>query len=343
MSPDLNEVENNENFVKNYYQGIFVTETILGNPNGDFVDNSPRNFDSEVFTTDKCIKYNIRNYLHDTVEDLENKKNIVFFYPRRDENTALEENKFLTVNTIKNQLFNDTSLEKLRENYIDVRMFGGTFAIGPTNNKNIYGPIQLTYGIDINQAQIKPLNIVAPFATSDNQQKTYGSEYVVDDAIISYDITVNPKTYTDENNNPYLLLEDDLNLFKSAIWYGTNYRKSTSKRTNSKLLILIKFKVNEDDTILNMGELNNLISIEGKRKTPKDKCFTLDMDLFCKKLCKYEQFIELIDIYYEKEELELNFNDDFKTKFNGRIHEHDPISLVTKEDNSEELNDDVEE
>ena len=109
------------------------------------------------------------------------------------------------------------------------------------------------------------------------------------------------------------------------------------------MLILIKFKLNEDGTILNIGELNNLISIEGKRKTPKDKCIALNMDLFCKKLCKYEQFIELIEIYYEKEELKLNFKDDFKTKFNGRIKEHTPISLVPKKESSEELNDDVEE
>ncbi len=27
--------------VKNYYQGIYLTETVMGNPNGDFVDNSP--------------------------------------------------------------------------------------------------------------------------------------------------------------------------------------------------------------------------------------------------------------------------------------------------------------
>ena len=51
-------------YVKNYYQGIYLTETIMGNPNGDFVDNSPRNFDGKVFTTDKCIKYNIRRYIH---------------------------------------------------------------------------------------------------------------------------------------------------------------------------------------------------------------------------------------------------------------------------------------
>lgn len=332
MADNSNEVKNNEVFVQNYYQGIYITETILGNPNGDFGDNSPRNFDGEIFTTDKCMKYNIRNYLYDTVEDLENKENIVFFYPRRDDKSNFEENKFLTMKTIADKVFEDKNLKKLRENYVDVRMFGGTFAISPNNNKNIYGPIQLTYGIDINQAQIKPLNIGSPFSTKDKQQKTYGSEYVVDDAIISYDFTINPRTYTNKNKEPYLLLKDDLKLFKEAIWWGTNYRKSTSKRTNSKLLIFIKFKLNDNGTILNMGELNNLISIRGKRKTPKDKYLNLDMDFFCNKLCKYEKFIEFIEIYYENDELNLNLTDMFIETFGDRIKHYDPIFLKISKD-----------
>ena len=56
-----------EEIVKNYYQGIYLTETIMGNPNGDFIDNSPRNFDGKVFTTDKCIKFNVRTVLEITV------------------------------------------------------------------------------------------------------------------------------------------------------------------------------------------------------------------------------------------------------------------------------------
>ena len=68
----------------------------MGNPNGDFVDNSPRNFDGNVFTTDKCIKYNVRKYMHDTVEDIENKKDVVFFFPRLVDGAKKSESKFQT-------------------------------------------------------------------------------------------------------------------------------------------------------------------------------------------------------------------------------------------------------
>lgn len=85
-----------EDFVENYYQGIYLTETVMGNPNGDFVDNSPRNFDGNVFTTDKCIKYNVRKYMHDTIEDIENNENIIFFFPRLVDDAKKGENKFQT-------------------------------------------------------------------------------------------------------------------------------------------------------------------------------------------------------------------------------------------------------
>ena len=249
-----------EDFVENYYQGIYLTETVMGNPNGDFVDNSPRNFDGNVFTTDKCIKYNVRKYMHDTIEDIENNENIIFFFPRLVDDAKKGENKFQTRDEAYKNLFNG-DFEVLKENSPDVRMFGGTFSFDK-DSKQIYGPIQISYGVDINEAQIKRLQIGAPFATQSGKQKTNGSESVVDDAIISYDISINP------NNHCNLLLNDDLVLFKKALWFGTNLRKSTSKKTDSKFLMFVKFKndsSNDKVTSLSIGELNRLVFIANKK------------------------------------------------------------------------------
>lgn len=158
-----------EDFVENYYQGIYLTETVMGNPNGDFVDNSPRNFDGNVFTTDKCIKYNVRKYMHDTIEDIENNENIIFFFPRLVDDAKKGENKFQTRDEAYKNLFNG-DFEVLKENSPDVRMFGGTFSFDK-DSKQIYGPIQISYGVDINEAQIKRLQIGAPFATQSGKQK----------------------------------------------------------------------------------------------------------------------------------------------------------------------------
>jgi len=299
-----------EEIVKNYYQGIYLTETIMGNPNGDFVDNSPRNFDGKVFTTDKCIKFNVRRYIHETVENIKDKKNIVFFYPRLSNGAEKDDSKYQTKDDIFKEIFED-NFHELKKNSPDVRMFGGTFSFTGSDSKQIYGPIQLSYGKDINNAQIKRLQIGAPFATENGKQTTTGSEAVVDDAIISYDITINP------NNYPGLLEKYDLNLFKESLWYGTNLRKSTSKKTDSKLLILIKFANKRNDekvTALNIGELKELITIENEKErknldTPIKK-IEINTTQLNEKLEKYKDFIEEIKIYRDSSDVDIDITID---------------------------------
>lgn len=297
---------NEENqFVENFYQGIFLTETKLGNPNGDFLDNSPRNFDGVVFTTDKCIKYNIRKYIHDELEDYENKENIVFFYPRESDDAEISDPKFKTLNTVYNDIFNK-KFDELVEKSVDVRMFGGTFAF-QSNNKQIYGPIQISYGLDINNAKIIPVQIGSPFASAENQQKTNGLEYVVDDAIISYDISINP------NNYPELLLKSDLEIFKKALWFGTNSRKSSSKKTDSKFLLLIKFNNNSNSNLVsvrNIGELNRLISVKNKKEhILNNEKLELDCSKLFEKLKKYDEYIDSIEMIYDSDDIEINGED----------------------------------
>lgn len=312
--------------VRNYYQGIYLTETIMGNPNGDFIDNSPRNVDGAVFTTDKCIKYNVRKYIHDTLENFGEKENIVFFFPRLIDSTNEEDMKFKT----RDQVFEHfKNFEEILKVSPDVRMFGGTFSVD-NNAKQIYGPIQLSYGLDINGAQIIRHQIGAPFATSEGSQKTVGSESVVDDAIIAYDITINPNNYKD------LLLEDDLELFKKALWEGTNLRKTTSKKTDSKLLILIKFKNDsENDKVdaINMGELKQLISIKGgKSKKMDENTICLDCENLVKKIKKYEKYIECIDIYCDSDDVELNsleIDGENLKDTNIKVNIYEPLSLLS--------------
>lgn len=287
----------------------------MGNPNGDFVDNSPRNFDGNVFTTDKCIKYNVRKYIHDTIEDIENKKNIVFFFPRLVDNAKIEENKFQTRDDAYKNLFDD-DFEALKENSPDVRMFGGTFSF-KKNPTQIYGPIQISYGVDINGAQIKRLQIGAPFATNSGQQKTNGFEYVVDDAIISYDISINP------NNYNKLLLDEDLILFKKSLWFGTNLRKSNSKKTDSKFLMLIKFKndsMGDKVTSLSIGELNKLVFISNKKdRVMGNEIIKLNCSKLKSRLERYKKYIESIELIYDGDEIELidffEDNEEFINKF----------------------------
>ncbi len=146
-----------------------------------------------------------------------------FFIREDSEDAERSDAKYLTKDTVFKNIFEE-DFNRLLGNSPDVRMFGGTFSF-KKDSKQIYGPIQLSYGKDINDAQIKRLQIGAPFADgSDGKQKTTGSEAVVDDAIISYDITVNP------NNYPGLLSQTNLGIVRRIFMVWNKSQKNHKQK-----------------------------------------------------------------------------------------------------------------
>lgn len=302
--------------VENMYQGLFVTETVLGNPNGSFVNNEPRNINGRIFTTDKCIKYNIRNYLYQDYEDTENLEDFVFFYPRESKDAEEHQASYMTKTNVFKEYF-DSNFDELIDSCVDARIFGGTFSFKEGEEKSIYGPVQLSYGLDLIGADIMSHRMGTPFASDEGQQKTTGEKRVVDHAVIAYDITVNP------NVSPGLLKEEDLKKFKEGIIKGTNLRKSTSKSTDAKLLMIAKFA---EGKTLNLGELKHLIEVESEKITDPEerpKELVLDLSRIKDKLDIFKEAIEEIDVYSDEGVKVKNFyedGDDMQVKYQG-FHE----------------------
>jgi CRISPR-associated protein Csh2 len=318
-----------QEFVKSCYQGLFITQTVLGNPNGSFIGNEPRNINGQVFTTDKCIKYNVRNYIHQNFEKIEkndknkitDRKDFVFFYPRRSDETIdkkMQTADYITKDAVFNKYFKEPAgdedpVNSMLDNCIDVRMFGGTFSFESEKLEGmggqIYGPIQLSYGLDLIGADIIHLKMGTPFSTTQRgkdpidsesgKQTTTAEEYGVDHAVIGYDITVNP------NNQIDLLRVKDLAIFKEALVYGTNLRRSTSKKTESMVLIMCKFIEGKS---ISLGEMKHLIEIESRKITDpveKPDKLVLDMTKINDKLVKYKDHIEKIEVYIDEDAVEL--------------------------------------
>jgi len=289
--------------VKNMYQGLFVTETVLGNPNGSFVNNEPRNINGQVFTTDKCIKYNVRNYLYQNYENTESLENFVFFYPRKSEGAEEHQASYMTKTTVFKEYF-DSDFDKLLDSCVDARIFGGTFSFKEGQEKSIYGPVQLSYGLDLIGADTMSHRIGTPFASDEGRQKTTGEKRVVDHAVIGYDITVNPNVASG------LLMDNDLEKFKEGIIKGTNLRKSTSKSTDAKLLILVKFK---EGKTLNLGELKHLIDVESEKITnleERPKELVLNLGRVKEKLDNFNEDISEIELYTDTSVNVKNFYDE---------------------------------
>ena len=118
--------------------------------------------------------------------------------------------------------------------------------------------------------------------------------------------------------------------YLESLWYGTNLRKTTSKKTDSKLLLLIKFKndkVRGNVKALNLGELKDLIQIKNKkaRKKLKDpeKTVKIDTSSLEEKLSKYQDHIEKIDVYHDPSDLEIQL-----TIPNVKINYLEPNNLL---------------
>ncbi len=299
----------NDKSVENYHQGLFITETILGNPNGSFMENEPRNISGRIFTTDKVIKYNIRNYLKQKFEEIKMNnegeikevENFVFFYPRKTEDAEEGEASYLTNDSVFERYF-DNDFQKILTSCPDVRMFGGTFSF-QEENRAIYGPIQLSYGIDLIGAEIVNTTLGTPFSTKNGKQTTEGQDYLVDHAVIGYDITINP------NNEDKLLKESDLKKFREGIIKGTNLRKSTSKKTNAKVLLIVKF---EKGFYPNIGDLKTVVKVESEKISEEDgnkSNLVLNFDEVKKEMAKFEKKIKNIELYKARDVKIKNFNE----------------------------------
>lgn len=288
--------------VKNNYQGLFVTETVFGNPNGSFINNEPRNVDGQVFTTDKCIKYNVRNYIHQTYEKEDPMENFVFFYPRKTEDAEEQDASYEKKTTVFEKYF-DKEFKKLKKKCPDIRMFGGTFSFKGSDEGSLHGPIQVSYGLDLMGADILTVKLGTPFSTKTGSQTTTGENKVVDHAVIGYDLVVNP------NVQPGLLKKDDFEMFKEGIVEGTNLRKSTSKKTDAKLLMLVKY---EEGKNKNVGEMKHLLDVESEKITDPNehvKELVLDFGNVKDKLENVKKDIEKIQVYKAPSVVVENFFD----------------------------------
>jgi len=318
---------------KKCQQGIFVTETTLANPNGSFNDNRPRFDIDKIYTTDKCIKYNVRDYIHRFIQG----DGLDLFYIKRKSDEADQftndfKSKEEVIKEIKKK--QDDFRKAFVQNHIDVRLFGSTLAVDDKDtHTKITGPVQLSYGIDLLGAQIKEAQIGTPFSTEDDDgdgggQTTLGKDKLVDHAMIAYDITVNPKNAVHSETGDSILKVEDLEYLKEGLVFGTNMRKTTSKNTNSKLLLMVTF---DEGNHLNIGELKRLVEVKSKKfnksedisSTPK-----FDLTKLYQKLAPYIDKIETIKLYTDSDVDTKTDWDEKISPLKEKIEEEDFAELI---------------
>jgi CRISPR-associated protein Csh2 len=235
---------------------------------------SDENFEKVVLTDEmKAIFIEIKKKIGDkvTTDELAN-----FMISKKNEDLCQNINRFILAHVIKNK-------------FIDIRMFGGAFAIKGVN-KPYTGPIQLNWGYSLHKVKIMDSNSIVTIMSDDNS--TIGKDYRVHYSLLAFNGTINKFAAKSTE-----LTTTDVEDFRDAIWSSIAALPTRSKLNQySKMYVEIVYnngysngqfgdlrqyvkaipKVEEDairnfnDLTLDVSALKNLIEAD-KAKEEKDR------------------------------------------------------------------------
>jgi CRISPR-associated protein Csh2 len=233
--------------IKNRREYLFLYDVTDANPNGDPIDENRPRIDEEVgvcIVTDTRLKRTIRDELAEMGEE-------IFIREERKEDGSLK-----TKEELLNEYYNG-NYEELLNRCIDIRLFGGTFAIGD-NARSFTGPVQFKFGRSLHRVSVKLVKgtTVMPSGES-REQGTMVDFYVIPYGLFAFYGIANEKASEETK-----LTDQDLEKMVKAMWFGV--KESTDVISRSKfghmprLLIEIIYKEGERSHI---GELNKLVKI----------------------------------------------------------------------------------
>lgn len=267
---------------------VFFYESIRANPNGDpGFDNQPRMYpDNTVMVTDVRIKRTIRDYAKKASDG----KGVIFV--DYDDNGDPIEADGRAIEILKkydkwNPGANKKSLAKkdanraisglLRKTF-DVPLFGALVTLrdkSDPGSAQITGPCQFGMGKSVNEAEIITNQISSHFVGDEKKRHgTFGTDYVIDYALIKTVATINPTSLElgrmeSRLGDSKAIDEIKANFYESEskllhyLWAGTNGLVSRSKFQQRSVLAV---EVEYDRSYV---DLDTLIDAEDTKK-PKE-------------------------------------------------------------------------
>jgi len=299
---------------KNRAYGFAVIKAINSNYNADF-SGQPRTLpNGQVYATDKALKYTIRNYLKDVYP---NEK--VFYFKRL--NSELKplslDHAYITVFPEHKDLdakHKDTKSIVIKDilSCIDIRLFGSTFAKkakGGNIALSLHGPVQINHGVNIwNESNIFSEQITSPFNSkedSSNEQTTIGRQSKLEEGHYVHHFSINPKNIEEiashGQEGTQTLSENDIELLKEGLRKGATYYDSAAKAgVENEILFYVQLK---EDSKLVLPNFTEMVKIEDRKDNGKRY---FDLSAVSKELQKHKDEIEICEIYYNKNNVEIS-------------------------------------
>ncbi|HOK13620.1 MAG TPA: type I CRISPR-associated protein Cas7 [Candidatus Kapabacteria bacterium] len=287
---------------KNRVFGAVIVRSINSNFNADFTHNPRTLPDGVVYSTDKALKYAIKDYFRKSLPN-----SIIFYIKRFNENLnplSLDETYQRIFGDFpkkenKNEIDRKALLEKLLT-ALDIRLFGATFA-GKTNI-SIHGPVQVNHGVNkFPENEIYNEDILSPFADKEGaQMSTIGNQTNLKEGHYVFHFSINPKN-TEEfynminqgkpDNEILCLSNEDIVKLKEAMNRGVTLLDSSRKiGSENEATIWVQLKEGSKKVLPSFTELIN-VSRDGE--TAIIDCSKVETTLK-----EIEEDIETIEIYY---------------------------------------------
>ena len=237
--------------IKERSELIFLYDIKDTNPNGDPADENKPRLDEETrinIVTDVRLKRTIRDYLYNF------KGKEIFVRKISNETGSIQDAKTRAKDFQNNP-------EKIINDCLDVRMFGGTIPITTGKSKDssiIYtGPVQFKMGRSLNKVELKYLKGSGAFASGKGKEaKTFREEWVIPYSLICFYGVINENAAKDTN-----LTQEDVDLLLDGIWNGTKNLISRSKVGQMPRLLI---KVDYIKNNYHIGDLDKLINLSSE-------------------------------------------------------------------------------
>ncbi len=268
--------------MKNRREFLFLYDVSWANPNGDPMDENKPRIDEETginYVTDVRLKRTIRDQLADMGYE-------IFIREVRD-----EEEKLKTKEDIFSEYGNDYST--VLEKCIDIRLFGGTFAI-KNQQKSFTGPVQFKFGKSLHRVKLEFIKGTTVMPSAEQKaQGTMTEVYVLPYSLIVFYGIANEKASQETG-----LKDEDIDAMLKAMWLG--HKGSTDVISRSKfgheprLLIEIIYR---EGTLTHMGELDKLVRINTEKRDEEIRDIEdveIDLTKLKEKAQKYKSKIEKV-------------------------------------------------
>ncbi len=238
--------------LKNRHEILFLYDVSWANPNGDPMDENRPRIDEETginIVSDVRLKRTVR----DTLQELGFE---IFLKEERKEDGSLK---------TKEDVFAEYGKDpaEVLKRCIDIRLFGGTFALKNNDAFSLTGPVQFKFGHSLHRVKVALMkNTSVMPSKTDKKQGTFAETYVVPYSLIVFYGVANEKAAETTG-----LTDEDVGNMLKAIWVG--HKASTDLITRSKLgheprlLLDIIYK---PETLTHMGELDKLVSFASDRE-----------------------------------------------------------------------------